>query len=96
MMDHSGMVVGMPFDLRVPFARYVARNGISEMKRYSIEKVFRSKKVQGLHPRELIECAFDIITPTSESLVPDAELVHIIGKNILKYPCHILLRGKIC
>ena len=47
---------------QVPFARYVARNNIQHIKRYNIERVFRQKKMLGLHPRELTECAFDIIT----------------------------------
>lgn len=50
---------------RVPFARYVAWNGITLLRRYSVERVYREKKVFGFHPRELYECAFDIITPTT-------------------------------
>ena len=50
---------------QVPFARYVSRNNITDLKRYSIERVYREKKIHGLHPRELTECAFDIITPNS-------------------------------
>lgn len=62
-MTHSGSVVTLPHDLRVPFARYAAWNGITSLKRYSIEKVFRERRVFGVHPRELYECAFDIISP---------------------------------
>jgi eukaryotic translation initiation factor 2-alpha kinase 4 len=63
LMTHSGSVVTLPHDLRVPFARYVAWNGITSLKRYSIEKVYRERRVFGVHPRELYECAFDIISP---------------------------------
>lgn len=49
---------------RVPFARYVAWNGISLLRRYSIERVYREKKVFGFQPRELYECAFDIVSPS--------------------------------
>lgn len=64
LMCHSGTIVSLPHDLRIPFARYVGRYGIVHMKRYSIEKVFRERKVYGLHPRELTECAFDIVDST--------------------------------
>jgi translation initiation factor 2-alpha kinase 4 len=61
LMCHSGGIVSIPHDLRVPFARYIGRNGINHLKRFTIDKVFRERKVYGLHPRELIECAFDIV-----------------------------------
>lgn len=48
---------------RVPFARYIVWNGIKLLRRYSIERVYREKKVFGFLPRELYECAFDIVTP---------------------------------
>jgi len=64
LMTHSGSVVTLPHDLRVPFARFAAWNGITHLKRYSIEKVFRERRVFGVHPRELYECAFDIISPS--------------------------------
>ena len=53
---------------QVPFAWYVARNNIQHIKRYNIERVFQQKKMLGLHPRELTECAFDIITAVPVSL----------------------------
>jgi translation initiation factor 2-alpha kinase 4 len=65
LMTHSGGIVSMPHDLRAPFARYVAWNGITCLKRYAIDKVYREKRVYGFHPRELYECAFDIITPNT-------------------------------
>lgn len=61
LMCHSGSIVSIYHDLRVPFARYVGRYGINHLKRFTIGRVFRERKVYGLHPRELIECAFDIV-----------------------------------
>lgn len=48
----------------MPFARYIAWNGITCFRRFLIERVYREKKVFGFLPRELYECAFDIVTPT--------------------------------
>lgn len=63
LMTRWGGVVSMPHDLRVNFARYIAWNNISCLKRYAIQRVYREKRVYGFHPRELYECAFDIVTP---------------------------------
>lgn len=64
LMTHSGSVVTLPHDLRVPFARYVAWNSIAVLKRFSVERVYRERRVFGLHPKELYECAFDIVSAT--------------------------------
>ncbi|KAM3594076.1 uncharacterized protein V6R79_001838 [Siganus canaliculatus] len=85
-MDHSGMLVTLPYDLRMAFARFVARNKITQMKRYSIERVFRPRKLDRAHPRELLECAFDIITPVTNSLLPDAETIYTISEIVQEFP----------
>uniref|UniRef100_A0A3Q2GNM7 non-specific serine/threonine protein kinase n=1 Tax=Cyprinodon variegatus TaxID=28743 RepID=A0A3Q2GNM7_CYPVA len=85
-MDHSGMLVTLPFDLRMAFARFVARNNITQLKRYCIERVFRPRKLDRAHPRELLECAFDIITPVSNSLLPDAETIYTISEVVQEFP----------
>uniref|UniRef100_A0A3Q1GCR3 Eukaryotic translation initiation factor 2 alpha kinase 4 n=1 Tax=Acanthochromis polyacanthus TaxID=80966 RepID=A0A3Q1GCR3_9TELE len=85
-MDHSGMLVTLPYDLRMAFSRYVARNNIMHLKRYSIERVFRPRKLDRAHPRELLECAFDIITPVTNSLLPDAETIYTISEIVQEFP----------
>ncbi|XP_076017704.1 eIF-2-alpha kinase GCN2 [Genypterus blacodes] len=85
-MDHSGMLVTLPYDLRMAFARYVARNNITHLKRYSIERVFRPRKLDRAHPRELLECAFDVIANVTNSLLPDAEIIYTISEIIQEFP----------
>uniref|UniRef100_A0A671XE93 eIF-2-alpha kinase GCN2 n=1 Tax=Sparus aurata TaxID=8175 RepID=A0A671XE93_SPAAU len=85
-MDHSGMLVTLPYDLRMAFARFVGRNNITHLKRYSIERVFRPRKLDRAHPRELMECAFDIITPVTNSLLPDAETIYTISEIVQEFP----------
>ncbi|XP_074221995.1 eIF-2-alpha kinase GCN2 isoform X3 [Camelus bactrianus] len=85
-MDHSGMLVMLPFDLRVPFARYVARNNILNLKRYCIERVFRPRRLDRFHPKELLECAFDIVTSTTNSSLPTAEIIYTIYEIIQEFP----------
>ncbi|KAL3285701.1 hypothetical protein HHI36_000232 [Cryptolaemus montrouzieri] len=86
LMTHDGSIVSLPYDLRVPFARYVAWNNISLFRRYSIERVYREKKIFGFIPRELYECAFDIITPHSGNLISDAEILYIVFEILTQLP----------
>ena len=75
-MTRSGDTVSLPYDLRIPFARYLARTRLVQMKRYCFGKVLRERKVFGLHPKELTECAFDIVTSDpSVSSMAEAELL---------------------
>lgn len=54
--------------------------------RYSIERVFRPRKLDRSHPKELLECAFDIITPVTNSLLPDAETIYTISEIVQEFP----------
>lgn len=92
LMDHSGGVVALSYDLRAPFARYVARNSIRQLKRYTIDRVFRESRLRGsrerhwVHPRELTACAFDIVSPNTASFVPDAEVLQVIWEITQEFP----------
>lgn len=55
-------------------------------RRYSIERVYRERKLFGSHPRELTECAFDIVTNSPGSLQPDAEVLHLVTEIINEFP----------
>ncbi|XP_031618624.1 eIF-2-alpha kinase GCN2 [Contarinia nasturtii] len=81
LMTHSGSVVVLPYDLRVPFIKHIAMSGINLMRRYSIGRVYREKKVFNFHPKQLYECAFDIISPypatEGKNRLIDAELMSI-------------------
>ncbi|XP_045502647.1 eIF-2-alpha kinase GCN2 [Colias croceus] len=76
-MTLSGSVCHLPHDLRLPFARHIAYSGTKYMRRYVVDRVYREteRTVKGFHPREIIECAFDMVTPCTDTLWPDAELL---------------------
>ncbi|KAL6267393.1 hypothetical protein P5V15_000468 [Pogonomyrmex californicus] len=86
LMTRTGSIVSIPHDLRTPFARYIVWNNISHIRRYAIERVFRDKKARGFHPRELYECAFDIISPVDNNLLMEAELIFIIWEIFNELP----------
>ncbi|XP_045486079.1 eIF-2-alpha kinase GCN2 [Pieris rapae] len=76
-MTLSGSVCHLPHDLRLPFARHIAYSGSKYMRRYIVDRVYREteRTVKGFHPREIMECAFDMVTPSYDTLWPDAELL---------------------
>lgn len=54
--------------------------------RYCIERVFRPRKLDRFHPKELLECAFDIVTSTTNSSLPTAETIYTIYEVIQEFP----------
>jgi translation initiation factor 2-alpha kinase 4 len=54
MIDPSGIVVQLPYDLTFPYARYISRLkfGTGVLKRHSIQQVFRSNSAGG-QPRAI-------------------------------------------
>ncbi|XP_054261632.1 eIF-2-alpha kinase GCN2-like isoform X1 [Macrosteles quadrilineatus] len=86
-MTRWGGVAMLPHDLRLPFARFLAHNPtISQFKRYSIDRVYRERRVLGHHPRELYECAFDIVTPTSGDMLAESELLAFVWQVLNEFP----------
>lgn len=78
LMARWGGLTCIPYNLRIPFARFIAHNPtISNLKRYSIDRVFRQRKVLGVHPRELYEAAFDIISSSQGWLNKTDKCVYI-------------------
>lgn len=61
------------------------RNQVS-LSRYCIERVFRPRKLDRFHPKELLECAFDIVTSTTNSSLPTAEVIYTIYEIIQEFP----------
>ena len=103
MMDANGSVVAPAYDLRVPFARHVARSMVqptrTSLRRFAIEKVYRSR-IMGYHPRELWECAFDIVTSEQQqpgngslggSILPDVEVLLLLNEIVEQFDC---LKGR--
>lgn len=84
-MDRSGSVLHLPYDLRLPFARYAVRSQIVNTKRYSISKVYRDEK-RSSHPRQLTECAFDTITNPNGCTVAMAEILALASDVIGEFP----------
>ncbi|ODN03920.1 Histidine--tRNA ligase, cytoplasmic [Orchesella cincta] len=101
--DQGGEILSLRYDLTVPFARYVAMNKISSIKRYQIAKVYRRDNpaiARGRY-REFYQCDFDV-AGQYESMIPDAEIVKLldeilscldIGKYVIKINHRKILDG---
>ncbi|XP_074924109.1 histidine--tRNA ligase, cytoplasmic-like isoform X2 [Chelonoidis abingdonii] len=77
--DQGGELLSLRYDLTVPFARYLAMNKITNIKRYHIAKVYRRDNpamTRGRY-REFYQCDFDI-AGHFDPMIPDAECLKIM------------------
>lgn len=76
--DQGGELLSLRYDLTVPFARYLAMNKITNIKRYHIAKVYRRDNpamTRGRY-REFLQCDFDI-AGQYDSMIPEVECIRI-------------------
>ncbi len=80
LLDKGGQLLMLPSDLTSPFARYMARKGVYNIKRYHFGTVYRPAEPDQ-HPHEMEEVDFDAVTvlsptsPSSGMVVVEAILV---------------------
>ncbi|KAI9082182.1 hypothetical protein K1719_035922 [Acacia pycnantha] len=72
--DQDDELCSLLYDLTVPFARYVAKNGLTSFKRYQIGKVYRWDNPSKGRNREFYQCDFDI-AGQFEKMGPDFEIL---------------------
>lgn len=101
--DQGGESLSLRYDLTVPFARYLAMNKITNIKRYQIAKVYRrdNPSVTRGRYREFYQCDYDIAGQYDE-MIPEAECVFVateilntldVGKFKVKVNHRLLLDG---
>ncbi|GJR03996.1 histidine--tRNA ligase, cytoplasmic [Tanacetum coccineum] len=74
--DQGGELCSLRYDLTVPFARFVAMNGITSFRRYQMAKVYRRDNPSKGRYREFYQCDFDIAG--DETIGADFEVVRIL------------------
>jgi histidyl-tRNA synthetase len=87
--DQGGEATALRYDLTVPFARYMAQNGLQHLKRFSIGPVFRRDQpaiAKGRY-RQFYQCDFDIAGEVDRPM-GDAECLAVVGSifNALDLP----------
>ncbi|KAG5678544.1 hypothetical protein PVAND_008211 [Polypedilum vanderplanki] len=85
LMTHSGLIVTLPHDLNTLFLRYVAANGINLLRRYSIGRVYRERKLFNSHPKQNYEVEFNVVTPNRGNFLVDAELCVVAHEIISEF-----------
>ncbi|KAI9082117.1 hypothetical protein K1719_035857 [Acacia pycnantha] len=75
--DQGGKLCSLRYDLTVPFARYVAMNGLTSFRGYQFGKVYRRDNPSKGRLREFYQFDFDI-AGQSEKMGPDFEIVRIL------------------
>ncbi|KAK4859497.1 hypothetical protein QYF36_006459 [Acer negundo] len=75
--DQGGELCSLRYDLTVPFARYVAMNGLTALKRHQIAKVYRRDNPSKGRFREFYQCDLDI-AGQYERMGPDFEIIKIL------------------
>ncbi|KDD74722.1 histidyl-tRNA synthetase, partial [Helicosporidium sp. ATCC 50920] len=81
--DQGGEILSLRYDLTVPFARFVAMHGITNIKRYQIGKVYRrdNPAMERGRFREFFQCDFDV-AGEYELMVPDAEALKVLTEAL--------------
>ncbi|KAJ1927841.1 eukaryotic translation initiation factor 2-alpha kinase, partial [Tieghemiomyces parasiticus] len=86
-MDSTGTLVQLPYDLTLPFARYVARTKLSELKRFSFDKIYKANPVGG-QPRQMYEVDFDSVWSHPSNPVGGAEVVQVVDEVFADLPMY--------
>ncbi|CAG8506866.1 2265_t:CDS:10, partial [Dentiscutata heterogama] len=85
LIDKGGGIVQLPYDLTVPFSRYVSRNNITDLKRYTFDRVYR-ETIEGQPPRIVNEADFDIIHSTPAPMISEAEIIKVVDEVLEEFP----------
>ncbi|WFD22050.1 non-specific serine/threonine protein kinase [Malassezia equina] len=81
LLDKSGNVVFLPFDLTVPFARICARSGHTRFKRFDIADVYRENLLAGGQPRAVLAASYDIVSQVCEPAA-EAEILGVVDEIV--------------
>lgn len=84
MLDKTGNVVYLPYDLTVPFARICARSGHTRFKRFDIGDVYRENVLAGGQPRAILAASYDIVSQEMEP-ASEAEILSVMD-DLLRMP----------
>jgi translation initiation factor 2-alpha kinase 4 len=73
-------LLSLPYNQRISFARYIARSGVTNIKRYWIGPVYIEKlKTASLHPREHIDASFDIVSSDNSDALIEIEILSVLN-----------------
>eukprot|EP01134_Creolimax_fragrantissima_P007534 CFRG7534T1 len=89
LMDRSGGLVTLPYDLTQSFTRFIARHKISKLKRYVLGQVYRENQPLGTQPRAINSLEFHIVDPKVDTQLPEAEVIKVVAELLSDIIPHI-------
>ena len=85
-LDGSGLVVQLPHDLTLPFARTLGQTSPSYGKSYCFGTVYRST-IMGSEPKQFPEVDFDFISSSAQDLpLKEAEVIKVLDEVLTEFP----------
>ena len=86
LLDVSGNILQLPYDLTVPHARTIPRQDVSLEKTFAFGTVFR-ESINGGQPRGHAEVDFDIVSHDTLDLdLKEAEVIKVVDEIIEEFP----------
>ncbi len=86
MLDSSGVLVQLPYDLTLPHARAIAKQAPSSAKTFAFGNVYRNLHTGG-QPRSHGEVDFDIVSEDALDLaLKEAEVIKVIDEVVEAFP----------
>lgn len=87
LLDASGTLVQLPYDLTLPFARSISRQKPAAPRTFSFGEVYRSRAAGGA-PQHINEADFDIVSQdTLDLALKEAEMIKVLDEIIDIFPC---------
>jgi eukaryotic translation initiation factor 2-alpha kinase 4 len=84
LLDSSGTLVQLPYDLTLPYARSVAKHPPPIGRSFTFGTVFRDKS--GGQPQSFGEVDFDIVSDSLDLALKEAEVIKVIDEIIGEFP----------
>ena len=84
LLDSSGTLVQLPYDLTLPYARSVAKHAPPIGRSFTFDSVFRDKS--GGQPQSFGEVDFDIVSDSLDLALKEAEVIKVMDEIIGEFP----------
>jgi eukaryotic translation initiation factor 2-alpha kinase 4 len=84
LLEPSGTLVQLPYDLTMPHARFIAKHAPSISRSYTFGHVFRDRS--GCQPQSFGEVDFDIVSDSLDLALKEAEIIKVLDEIIVDFP----------
>lgn len=84
LLDPTGTLVQLPYDLTLPYARQVAKHAPSLERSFTFGNVFRDKS--GGQPQSFGEVDFDIVSDSLDLALKEAEVIKVLDEIVMSFP----------